>query len=156
VTPTSPEPSLEPPLNNSPSSVKSSSATQAPTTRPEVERLCILLADLIEANGCRRPEVTRKWRDSCRLLIDRDGIAPNLVEGAIRWSQADEFWRGAVMSMPKLREKYDQMLMQKQRRESPAQRIPTTTARVQAGLSLVEELRAEETQAAQLMIGGTA
>lgn len=141
----------------SPSSVKSSSEPQAAPTRPEIEHLCTLLAELIEANGSRRPTITKKWRDSARLLIDRDGISPDRIERAIRWSQANDFWRGNVMSMPKLREHYDRLRLDAAREASSggALRIPTTAARVQAGLSLVEELRAEETQA-HLMIGGTA
>jgi hypothetical protein len=39
----------------------------------------------------------------------------------IRWCQADEFWRGNILSMPKLREKYDQLRLKAlERREKPA------------------------------------
>lgn len=77
----------------------------------EVNRLCGLLADLIEGNGVKRPIVSPRWRQSCRLLLDRDGHSEADVERVIRWCQADEFWRGNVLSMGKLREKFDQLTL---------------------------------------------
>lgn len=77
--------------------------------REDVERLCTLLADLIEKNGSKRPPITQRWRDSARLLLDRDGRTEEQVTNCIHWCQADEFWHKNVLSMPKLREKYDQL-----------------------------------------------
>jgi hypothetical protein len=77
--------------------------------RPDVERLCARLADRIEANGSKRPVISRKWRDAARLLIDKDGRTEEQVSACIDWSQDDEFWRGNIMSMPTLREKYDRL-----------------------------------------------
>lgn len=82
---------------------------------PEVERLCTLLADLVEGNGSKRPNVTQRWRDQCRLLIHADGRTPSQVENAIRWSQAHSFWCSNVRSMPKLREQFDTMRLQAKR-----------------------------------------
>ena len=83
--------------------------------RPDVDALCTHLADLIEKNGSPRPSITKKWRDSARLMIDRDGRASEDIHRAIEWSQCDEFWRTNILSMPKLREKYDQMRLQASR-----------------------------------------
>lgn len=77
--------------------------------RIDVEQACTLLADLIVANGSKRPTITDRWRTSARLLLDKDGRSLEQVLAAIRWCQDDDFWRGNVMSMPKLREKYDQL-----------------------------------------------
>ena len=85
-----------------------SEAADAPI-RPEIDHLCTLLADLIEQNGSKRPTIGKGWKDSARLLLDKDGRTVDQVERAIRWSQSDDFWRANVMSMPKLREKYDQL-----------------------------------------------
>lgn len=91
--------------------------------RPEIDHLCTLLADLIEANGSKRPNIGKGWHDAARLMIDKDGRTPAQVENAIRWCQASEFWRANVMSMPKLREKYDQLrlaaLRDKKRGDEP-------------------------------------
>lgn len=75
--------------------------------RPDTERLCEHLADRIESNGSKRPTITTRWRDAARLLIDKDGRTEDQIHRAIDWCQDDEFWRANVMSMPKLREKYD-------------------------------------------------
>ena len=77
--------------------------------REDVEALCTLLADLIEANGSKRPTITKRWRDAARLMLDNDGRTLAEAEGVIRWSQADGFWKTNILSMPKLREKYDQL-----------------------------------------------
>jgi hypothetical protein len=83
--------------------------------RPEVDRLCTHLADRIEANGCKRPAINQKWRDAARLMLDADGRTEEGVHKAIDWSQDHEFWRANILSMPKLREKYDQLSMQARR-----------------------------------------
>lgn len=77
--------------------------------RPDVERVCVHLADLIEANGSKRPDITQGWRDAARLMIDKDGRTEEQVLKAIDWCQDDDFWHRNVLSMPKLREKYEQL-----------------------------------------------
>jgi hypothetical protein len=94
---------------------QSSSSSKTDSTnieeRADVESLCRQLADRVEANGSKRPSITAKWRDACRLLIDRDGRTVEQVEQVIDWSQADAFWRSNVLSMPKLREQFDQLTL---------------------------------------------
>lgn len=77
--------------------------------REDVTRLCTYLADKIEANGSKRPAITKRWQDSARLLIDKDGQTEAEVLRIIDWSQADDFWQANILSMPKLREKFDQL-----------------------------------------------
>jgi hypothetical protein len=84
--------------------------------RDDVERICEHLADSIEANGANRPAITKGWRDSARLMLDRDERTEHEIHGAIDWCQADEFWRANILSLPKLREKFDQLRLQAQRR----------------------------------------
>ena len=88
--------------------------------RADVDRLCDHLASRIEANGSKRPAVTKKWRDACRLMLDNDGRTEQQVRAAIDWCQDDEFWRGNILSMPKLREQYDRLRMQAMRTANPA------------------------------------
>jgi hypothetical protein len=83
--------------------------------RADIERLCQHLADRIEANGSKRPAVTGRWHDAARLMIDRDKRTEQQVHTAIDWCQDHEFWRGNILSMPKLREKYDQLRLQARR-----------------------------------------
>ncbi|MBK3595779.1 hypothetical protein, partial [Streptomyces sp. MBT51] len=88
-------------------------------TRDDVEQACAALANAIEANGSKRPTITKTWRREARLLIDRDGRSLDQVLTAIAWCQADTFWRGNVLSMPKLRAKYDQLRLAAQRQSPP-------------------------------------
>jgi len=89
--------------------------TVAIADRADVERLCRHLADRIEANGTKRPTITRAWRNTCRLLLDRDGHSEAQVRAAIDWCQDNEFWRANILSMGALREKYDTMRLQARR-----------------------------------------
>ncbi|MGP9682051.1 hypothetical protein [Brachybacterium sp. AOP3-A1-3] len=92
----------------------SSSEVATAPIRPEIEALCTLLADLVEQNGSKRPTITQKWRDAARLMLDRDGRTPEQIAYLIRWAQADEFWRSNIQSMPKLRDKFDQLRLKAQ------------------------------------------
>lgn len=90
--------------------------TDDPPPRVDVERLCSHLADRIATNGIsKRPKITKAWRDAARLMIDRDGRSEADVHAAIDWCQDSEFWRPNILSMPKLREKYEQMSLQARR-----------------------------------------
>lgn len=83
--------------------------TSSDASRPDVERVCAHLADRIEGNGSNRPKIGKGWRDEARLMIDKDGRSEEQIHSAIDWCQDSTFWRGNVMSIPKLREKYDQL-----------------------------------------------
>lgn len=106
--------------------------------REDVERLCTHLQEAVVSNGSRRPPITKAWRNAARLLLDKDGRTETQVHAAIDWCQQDEFWRGNILSMPKLREKYDQLRLQAMRSRAGAKRASTTDERVQEGLKLVE------------------
>jgi hypothetical protein len=98
-------------------------SADAVNDRPDVARLCAHLADRIESNGSKRPAVTAKWRDSARLLLDKDGRTEAQVVWLIDWCQADEFWHSNILSMPKLREKFDQLLLKARPSQQPVGRV---------------------------------
>jgi hypothetical protein len=89
-------------------------ASAGGVTRLDVKRLCTKLADRIEANGSKRPAITKTWLDAARLLLDSDKRTEAQVSKAIDWCQNDEFWRRNIMSMPTLRKQYDRMRLQAQ------------------------------------------
>jgi hypothetical protein len=105
------EPDVEEPDVEEPDSA----ADAAEPLREDVERVCLHLADRIEANGCKRPAITKRWRDAARLLMDRDGRTEQQVTAAIDWATNDEFWRSNILSMPKLRVRYEQLRLAAQR-----------------------------------------
>jgi hypothetical protein len=88
------------------------------TTAPDVERICNHLADAIETNGSKRPNIGKSWHTSARLMLDKDKRTEQEIHGAIDWCQADPFWRGVILSLPKLREKFDTLRLQAQRQKS--------------------------------------
>lgn len=75
----------------------------------DARRLCELLADLMAERGCKRPTVTKRWLDEADRLYRLDGRDPAKAERLLRWSQADSFWKANIQSIPKFREKYDQL-----------------------------------------------
>lgn len=134
-----PEPEPEPePKKNKDQNISSATAPPPPDTPPQgiredVERICAHLADRIEGNGSRRPAVTAKWRTAARLMLDADKRTEDEIHGAIDWSQNHEFWRGNVLSLPKLRDKYDQLRLQATR-ASPTPRPASNTAYLAASM----------------------
>src|SRR5690606_31342297 len=67
--------------------------------RPDVSRLCTILADLIEGNGSKRPPINKTWLNAARLLIDTDKRPLGEAIALMKWCQADSFWRANIMSM---------------------------------------------------------
>lgn len=85
------------------------SKEQIITTRTygdEITQLSNLLADLIEANGIKRPDVTDKWHLEIERLNRLDGYSYEQIEQTIRWVQQDSFWRSNVLSPAKLRKQF--------------------------------------------------
>jgi len=103
---------------------------QTPTSAPadadettpdhDVEAICTHLADRIEANGARRPTITKTWRKDARLLIHKDGYTPQQIHWLIDWCQTDPFWCTNILSMPKLREKFEQLKLKAKAEAQPA------------------------------------
>jgi hypothetical protein len=84
-------------------------------------RLAELLADLIAENGSKRPN-PKAWAKDVRLMVERDGRTVEQIEKAIRWCQADTFWRGNVLSMGKLRKQYDKLRLAAAREQAPPEK----------------------------------
>ena len=113
--------------------------------REDVERLCEHLADRIEANGSKRPSITQGWRDAARLMLDRDGRTETDVVAAIGWCQGHDFWRSNILSMPKLREKYDQLRLQACRdRGTSSGSVVPIDRRMTEHAALISQLAAQE------------
>lgn len=85
--------------------------------RADVEKVCRALVDAVVANGSKRPSITKRWRTSARLLIDKDGRSVEQILTAIAWCQNDDFWRANIQSMPTLRKQYDRLRLEAQRQQ---------------------------------------
>lgn len=80
--------------------------------RDDISSLCAHLARRIEGNGSKRPTIGKRWINDARLMLDHDGRSVEEVHRLIDWCQDSEFWRPNVMSIGKLREKYDTIRLQ--------------------------------------------
>ena len=96
-------------------------STSVSELRPEVEGLCVLLRDLVVANGSKSPTIGQGWLTAARLLLVNDGRDPLAAERLMRWCQADPFWRGNILSMPKFRAKYDELRLHAERERTDRQ-----------------------------------
>lgn len=79
-------------------------------------RLTQLLIDLMTKNNpnssiLRRltPKRQEVWIDECRKLREIDERTAEQIEQIIIFSQNDAFWKSNILSMPKLRDKFDQL-----------------------------------------------
>jgi len=85
-------------------------------------RLVQLLVDLMAKNNPKShilKNLTKKkqeaWLSACRLMREKDERTPKEIEAIIKFSQSDEFWKSNILSMPKLREKFDQLWLKAQK-----------------------------------------
>lgn len=101
------------------------------------EPLCRILIGLMTENGVKIPErIPKPWLDAARLMIDRDGREPNEARAVLEWACRDSFWRANILSMPKFREKYDQLRLQ----SANSRKLST----VEAGRAAAEILKARD------------
>ena len=84
----------------------------------EDRKLTQLLIDLMLKNDPASSIIRRltekrqlEWMDACRKLREIDGRSPQLIERIVRFSQEDDFWHKNILSMTKLREKFDQLFL---------------------------------------------
>jgi hypothetical protein len=79
-------------------------------------RLACLLRDRVRANnaGAKITETKfESWAREADLMIGRDGRTESQIGELVEWSQHDPFWRTNILSMGKLREKFDQLTLKK-------------------------------------------
>lgn len=78
-----------------------------------VAELCGRLADMVKANGAKRPKITYAWHNAARdLLTGEDPYTFDQVWHGIRWAQADAFWASRTTTMAKLAKHFDQIIIQ--------------------------------------------
>lgn len=122
----------------------SSSANQ----RPDIDQVIQGFSALLEANDVKH-KPGESWRNSARLLIDKDGYTPEQILFVAQFATTDDFWKSNILSVPKLREKFEQLKIKAQTQNKPKQ--TGSHARLQAGYDLLQETRAE--MAGQLELG---
>lgn len=96
--------------------VKRGEKVESSTSNHHDVRLVQLLVELMLRNNPKShiikaltPRRRYEWETSCRLLREKDGATPEQIEAVIRFSQDDPFWKSNILSMYKLREKWDSL-----------------------------------------------
>ena len=121
VTPTTPphDADVTPPDDTgvTPRTVSKDPSVRKATVERLKAPLSDLLADLIERNGSKRPTVSKRWADEERRMLELDMRSPEEALSLIEWCQNDLFWKGNILSMPKFREKYDTLRLQREREQ---------------------------------------
>jgi hypothetical protein len=98
-----------------------SSASKPPVTTHAIE-LAALLRQLILKNNPGAQITARQvqlWGVTADSMLRLDHRTTEEITAVIQWSQRDNFWRSNILSMGKLREKFDQLVM-KQNAEKDA------------------------------------
>lgn len=105
--------------------LRSSSPKSADPPRTDVEGLCRYMHAAVTAIGV-KATIGEKWRDSARLMLDKDERDQHEIRAVIDWTMADPFWKANVHSVPKLRDKYDQLRLGMQRARPVSTGNPAT------------------------------
>ena len=63
-------------------------------------------------------------------MVEQDGRTHAEIDGAIRWSQDHEFWRGVILSAGNLRKHFDAMQQQARRPSAGGSRVAQGNAAV--------------------------
>jgi len=126
---------------------RSKSKAVSETPREDVDRLCEHLASRIVANGSNRPNITKRWKDAARLMLDNDGRREQDVHKAIDWCQGHHFWHRQILSMEKLRAQYDRLVLdaKAERNGKPRQSRQPSDEDYADELQMARALDAQET-----------
>ena len=74
--------------------------------------LCCYLKDRILSNNPKaRVNGVVRWAKDVRLMVRIDKRTPEEIRALIDFSQSDSFWKANILSMGKLREKFDQLTL---------------------------------------------
>lgn len=94
-------------------STSEADASDQESARDDVQALCEHLSSRLTENDVKH-SIGKGWHDAARLLIDRDRRDLDEARRLIDWATSDSFWRTNILSMPKFREKYDQLRLKAQ------------------------------------------
>jgi hypothetical protein len=96
--------------------------TSPDAPRPDVEAVIDYFSKQLTNNDVKHT-TTPAWKNAARLLIDKDGYTTEQINYVTKYATTDEFWKTNILSLPKLREKFEQLKLKAQ-----AQATATKTA----------------------------
>lgn len=141
-----PDPTRPDPTRPSSEEAKASSVSEP--ERPDVEHVISSFSELLKANDVKHNKPGKAWKDAARLLIDKDGYTPEQILYVARYATADEFWKSNILSLPKLREKFEALKIKAQAANRPPQHMDhSARARAKEADMLARLQQAEDQQA---------
>lgn len=98
------------------------------TSRPKFEIYDMELAELLfkrmrENNPSVKQPNLNKWAEEVRLMRERDQRTVEQIKYLINWTQNDSFWKANILSISKLRKKWDQLVIKAKEQKSKAKPI---------------------------------
>jgi hypothetical protein len=84
-----------------------------------------LLKLMLENNPAARKPDLKKWANEVRLMRERDNRSIEDIHSLIKWTQQDSFWKNNILSISKLRTKWDQLVLKAQDQKGKKQPINT-------------------------------
>lgn len=70
-----------------------------------------LYQNILENNPDHKEPNLQSWANDVRLMMDRDKRTEDQISYLMDWVQNDSFWKTNILSVSKLREKYDQLVI---------------------------------------------
>jgi hypothetical protein len=74
-----------------------------------------ILADIRIINPSHKEPNLTKWANTIRLMRELDGRAREEILGLWQWANKHQFWSSNILSPEKLRNKWDQLVIQRKR-----------------------------------------
>jgi len=68
-----------------------------------------LYQNILKNNPDHKEPNLHKWADDVRLMMEQDKRTEEQIEYLIDWVQKDSFWKSNILSISKLRQKFDQL-----------------------------------------------
>lgn len=114
-------------------------ARRAEVIDPDDQRLAEWMFGLVLAlRPEHRPPPWRRWARAIRLMRERDKRSRRDIAALFRWANADPFWHANILSPDTLREKWDRLMIERQRKAAPTMPGPAT---VQPGNAIAIDRR---------------
>jgi hypothetical protein len=86
----------------------------------------------------KEPLITPTWAHDARLILDQDHRPLEEALGVMRWAAADPFWRKNVLGVPKFRQQYDRLRMDRGDKPGRVEDKPGKYAKRMASALVVE------------------
>jgi hypothetical protein len=99
--------------------------------RPDIDKVIQGFSELLKANDVKH-KPGQSWHTATRLLIDKDGYTPEQILYVARFATTDEFWKSNILSIPKLREKFEALKIKAQAHNNPQPQRMDHSARARA------------------------